>query len=192
MSARTTQTRAPECPARPPRGMHQIDVLPADKPLVAGLGALCAVQNFLFFVLYWGLWRDTSQVSTCLTTYFALGFDVVTCFAVCILVFGIVLGALINSTAIFALFFALHFLGGLCYTVAVVLVGHARFSADGKACAAISPSGTGDRIVVVWSAQVFLYCAYTFCMASIGYQAYGKRALALLRKTSPRPFVCDA
>ena len=98
---------------------------------------------------------------------------------------------LISTGSSFGFFFALHFLGGLSYTAAVVLVGHARFSSDGKACAAISPSGTGDRIVVVWSAQVFLYCAYTFCMASIFYQVYGKRAIALVHNKAPRPFVCD-
>ena len=141
---------------------------------------MCIIQNYLFFSLFWELWQNTGQSSDCLTTYFTLGFDTMTCFSVCILVFGVILGALVESVRLFCFFFVLHGIGGLAYSAAVVLVGLARFSDNGRACALIVGGGFGDRLTVVWAAQTFLYLAYTSCMGCIGYQAYGKRCLTFV------------
>jgi len=146
-----------------------------DKLVIGGIGLVMLIQNYSFFLTYWDLWSKTSSASVCSGTSTWLVFDSFVCFYVSVMVCGMVLGGWIDgSKVVWWVFFALHLVGGLCYTVATIGVGVTRYSDNGKTCAD-ADKGFRDRSVAVWIGQVVFYVPYCLCMASLAYQVVFKK-----------------
>ena len=67
----------------------------------------------------------------------------------------------------------MHLVGGACYTACTAMVPLARFSDDGKACAALNPVN-GDRLEAVFYLHAALYLVYVGGMLSITYFSFLK------------------
>merc|ERR1712190_600652 len=96
-----------------------------------------------------------------------------TCFCVAFLCVGMGFGGYTDDIVTFALYWLLHLVGGACYTICTFLVPIARFSDDGKLCAAYAPVN-GDRIEVVYYMHAALYFVYVGGMLSITYFSFAK------------------
>jgi hypothetical protein len=145
------------------------------KLMIGGIGLVMLIQNYSFFLTYWDLWSQTSSATVCSGTSTWLVFDSFVCFYVSVMVCGMVLGGWIDgSKVVWWLFFALHLVGGLSYTVATIGVGVTRYGNDGKTCAAANKSFR-DRSAAVWIGQVVFYVPYCLCMASLAYQVVYKK-----------------
>jgi len=151
----------------------------ADKPKILFHAAMMAIQNFGFFVMYWDLWGFTPGApavgpDVCEDTRFATGFMALTCFCVAFLCVGMGFGGYTDDVFVFTLYWLLHLVGGACYTVCTIMVPLARFSDDGKDCAASSPVNGGDRLEAVYIMHAALYLVYVGGMLSITYFSFLK------------------
>uniref|UniRef100_A0A7S1NNI7 Uncharacterized protein n=1 Tax=Eutreptiella gymnastica TaxID=73025 RepID=A0A7S1NNI7_9EUGL len=155
--------------------------LPEDKPKIVFHAVMMAIQNFGFFVMYYGLWGATPHPGLigdvsgdpCSNTRFATGFMALTCFCEAFLCIGMAFGGYTDDKTVFTLYWFAHLVGGLCYIFCTGAVPAARFSDEGKACAKLSPSN-GDRVQMVWIVHAVLFMVYVGGMLSITYFSFLK------------------
>ena len=150
-----------------------VSPLPEDKPKLVFHAAMMTIQNIGFMMMYYDIWGDTSPDFVCKDTREAVGFMALTCFCVAFLCVGMGFGGYIADTTTFALYWLLHLVGGACYTACTFMIPIARWSDDGKACAALTPVN-GDRLEVVYYMHAALYMVYVGGMLSITYFSFLK------------------
>ena len=153
--------------------------LPQDKPKIAFHAAMMAIQNFGFFKMYFDVWGSTLPSAVCDSTRYAVGMMAMTCFCVAFLCVGMGMGGLTDDKPAFILFWFAHLVGGSMYTACTVIVPIARWSDDGKLCAAANPVN-GDRTAIVYYMHAALYLVYVGGMLSITYFSYLKHVLPKL------------
>jgi len=151
--------------------------LPEDKPKIAFHGAMMAIQNFGFFIMYWDIWGATPYDDVCDSTRYATGMMSLTCFAVAFLCVGMAMGGATSDFYTFTLMWFLHLIGGSMYTACTVAVPAARYSTDGEKCAKLAPVN-GDRSDAVYLMHAFLYLFYVGGMLSITYFSFLKAKIA--------------
>mmetsp|Transcript_15746 Transcript_15746/g.49477 ORF Transcript_15746/g.49477 Transcript_15746/m.49477 type:complete len:163 (+) Transcript_15746:73-561(+) len=150
-----------------------VDPYEEDKPKIVFHAAMMAIQNFGFMTYYNDIWDDTPDAKVCEDTRFAVAFMSMTCFMVSFLCIGMAFGGYIGSNGTFALYWLLHLVGGACYTACTFMIPMARWSDDGKLCAAINPVN-GERTKAIWYMHVSMYMVYVGGMLSITYFSFLK------------------
>ena len=175
-------TPMPVDEAKPKAG--RIGVLVDDKPKIVFHAAMMAVQNFGFFTMYFDTWGDTPDAGVCHDTRFWVAFMAMTCFCEAFLCIGMGFGGYTDDAFVFPLYFLAHLVGGGCYTLCTVAIPLARYSSDGKECAALSPVN-GDRIQLVYIMHAALYLVYVGGMLSILFFSYLKPKRLQKKKVSP-------
>ena len=96
-------------------------------------------------------------------------------------------GGYSDDPCLFPFAWLVHLAGGLCYIFCTVAVPVARYSSDGKACAALHPV-IGDRVQVVYIMHAALFNVYVGGMLSITYFSYIKPKLrARAKKAAVSP-----
>eukprot|EP00937_MAST-01D_sp_MAST-1D-sp2_P000677 g677.t1 len=147
--------------------------LPEDKAKIAFHAAMMAIQNFGFFIMYAFLWNHAAAGgATCASTAYATGMMTLTCFGVAFLCVGMGMGGYTDDKVAFTLLWFLHLVGGSFYTACTVIVPAARWSDEGKACAANSK---GIPVSAVYIMHAALYLVYVGGMLSITYFSFLKQ-----------------
>lgn len=147
--------------------------LPEDKPKLVAHAVMMSIQNFGFMYFYFSIWGATPADAVCEDTRGAVSFMAMTCFFVAFLCVGMAFGGYVDDVTTFALYWFAHLAGGGAYTIATFAIPIARYSEDGKACAALAPV-VGDMTEVVYAVHAALYFVYVGGMLSITYFSYVK------------------
>ena len=158
--------------------------LAEDKPKIAFYGAMMAIQNFGFFIMYFAIWLATPEADACDETRFAEGFMALTCFLVAFLCVGMGFGGYIDDATTFYFYWIAHAIpavGG--YTTCTFLVPIARFSETGVACASLAPVA-GSAIQAVFILEAGLYFCYVGNMVSVTYFSFVKPTFGVTFKAS--------
>ena len=161
-----------------------VNAKPSDKPKIAFHATMMAIQNFGFMIFYFEIWGATPYATVCGPTRYATGMMALTCFCVAFLCVGMGYGGYISDRLMFAFYWFMHLIGGSFYTASTVIVPLAHFSADGTACAALSPVN-GERLTAVYTMHAALYLVYVGGMLSITWFSFLKNLLP--KKKLPHP-----
>ena len=91
---------------------------PADKPKILFYGAMMAIQNFGFFLMYFLIWLFVPLGDTCSDTRFWIGFFSLDCFVESFCVLWMAMGGYVDSTCWFIFGWMLHLVVAMPYCVA--------------------------------------------------------------------------
>ena len=148
---------------------------------------MMTIQNFGFFVMYFGIWLTTPSEEVCAETRFSEGFMALVCFLVAFLCIGMGFGGYIDDEVTFAFYWIAHAIPAVFgYTTCTFLVPMARFSETGEACAALAPVA-GSAIQAVFILEAGLYWCYVGNSESAGPQTllYSMPALTIDSRSRP-------
>lgn len=135
---------------------------------------MMSIQNFGFFIMYFALWLNTPAEDVCEKTRFAEGYMALTCFLVSWLCIGMGFGGYTEDPVLFPFYWVAHAAPAvLGYCVCTFLVPMARFSATGKACAALAPV-IGSAVQGVYIVHAGLFFCYVGNMLSVTYFSFLK------------------
>lgn len=162
--------------------------LPSDKPTICFHAAMMAVQNFGFFVMYYGLWADAPIDVICNSTRDIVGFMALTCFYVAFMCIAMAYGGYTDDSFLFPLYWFAHLAGGLCYVFCTYAIPTTAFyTEDGVGCTAVSPT-FGGRLKGVYITHAVLFLFYVYNMLSITYFSWAK---ATFFSSTPADVVVD-
>ena len=154
-----------------------------DKPKIVFHGAMMAIQNFGFFIMYYDIWGDTPGHATlpvagvCDRTRLWTGWMAMTCWGVSHLCVGMAFAGFTESNFFFPFYWFFHLIVALGYVLCTLTIPLARFSDDGVACALLNPTNS-ERLVVVYSVHAAFFFYYVFNMLSVTFFSCGKTYLA--------------
>jgi len=147
---------------------------PEDKVKIVFHITMMSVQNFGFFIMYFGLWLSTPVAETCDETRFAEGFMALTCFLVSWLCIGMGFGGYTEDPVLFPFYWVAHAAPAvLGYCTCTFLIPIARFSETGWACAALAPV-IGSAVQAVYIVHAGLFFCYVANMLSVTYFSFLK------------------
>jgi len=146
---------------------------PEDKPKIAFYGAMMAIQNFGFFLMYYQIYLTIPVLDDCSNMRYWLGFFALDCFVESFCVLWMAMGGYIDSTCMFTFGWFLHLFVALPYCICSVGIPVVVYSVPGTSCrASMGPSGLA-LVPVVW-VHVGLFFCYVWMMLSITYYSFVK------------------
>ena len=151
--------------------------LAEDKPKIAFYGAMMAIQNFGFFIMYFFIFNmipiSVPGVLDCNTVRFWVGFFALDCFIESFCVLWMAMGGYIADNCMFTFGWFLHLFVALPYCISTAGVPIAIFSSEGTLCrAAMGPAGL--TLVSVYYVHAALFMVYVWMMLSITYYSFIK------------------
>ena len=148
--------------------------LPSDKPTICFHAAMMVVQNFGFFVMYYGLWADAPIDAICDSTRGIVGFMALTCFYVAFMCIAMAYGGYTDDAFLFPLYWFAHLAGGLCYCFCTYAIPATIFyTPEGTDCSALAPV-YGGRLSAIYFTHATLFLFYVYNMLSITYFSWAK------------------
>jgi hypothetical protein len=148
--------------------------LPADKPKIVFYGAMMAIQNFGFFLMYYPFFTSIPAIADCETLRFWVGFFAIDCFVESFCVLWMAMGGYVEDNFWFKFGWILHLIVALPYCVCTVGIPLAMYGEDkGEVCRnAMGPAGYALE-AVYWTHCV-LFLVYVWMMLSITYYSFAK------------------
>ena len=167
---------------QPKRG--GLGVLEEDKPKIVFYGAMMAIQNFGFFVMYYQnypLIPLSAGLVDCEALRFWVGFFALDCFVESFVCLWMAMGGYTNDPCMFKFMWIVHLIVALPYCISTVGIPVSMYNDSGKACR--TAAGTaGDPILVTYWVHCTLFLVYVWMMLSITYfsflkpKCFGKKA----------------
>mmetsp|Transcript_4040 Transcript_4040/g.9634 ORF Transcript_4040/g.9634 Transcript_4040/m.9634 type:complete len:176 (+) Transcript_4040:123-650(+) len=152
-----------------------VNSLLSDKPTICFHAAMMVVQNFGFFVMYYGLWGDAPIDAVCDSVRFSVGFMALTCFYVAFMCIAMAYGGYTDDSVLFPLYWFGHLAGGLCYIFCTYAIPAAVFyTEDGTSCTTTVAPIYGARLKAVYFTHAVLFLFYVYNMLSITYFSWAK------------------
>jgi len=147
--------------------------LPADKPKILFYGAMMAIQNFGFFLMYFNLYLGTPVIADCSNMRYWLGFFGIDCFVESFCVLWMAMGGYVDSTCWFIFGWLLHLFVALPYCISTVGIPVVLYSDAGTTCrTAMGPGGLA--VVAVYWTHCALFLVYVWMMLSITWYSFVK------------------
>jgi len=146
---------------------------PADKPKIVFYGAMMAIQNFGFYIMYYNIFLNIPVIDACSNMRFWVGFFALDCFVESFCCLWMAYGGYIDSTCWFVFGWILHLLVALPYCISTVGIPVTLYEDDGEICrTAMGPSGLA--IVPVFITHAALFMVYVWMMLSITWYSFVK------------------
>jgi len=165
--------------------------LETDKPKIVFYGAMMAIQNFGFFLMYFQLWptipafqalpSGTGQAD-CQYLRFWVGFFALDCFVESFCCVWMAMFGYTSQGKGFAFGWVLHLLVALPYCVSTVGLPVAIYSDAAEVCRAAMGPGSDVLVAVYWT-HCGLFLVYVWMMLSITYFSFLKPTF--ITKASP-------
>ena len=150
--------------------------LAEDKPRILFYGAMMAIQNFGFFIMYYQIYPTIPMsvgLVNCQTLRFWVGFFALDCFIESFVVLWMAMGGYTDDKCMFAFGWTLHLIVALPYCVSTVGIPVSMYADEGKVCRT-AMGQTGDALSVVYWVHCILFIVYVWMMLSITYYSFAK------------------
>ena len=157
------------------RDPHTMPVhsLAEDKPKILFYGAMMAIQNFGFFIMYFQIFPHITNTTECHTLRFWVGFFALDCFVESFCCLWMAMGGYIADTFWFGFGWILHLLVALPYCISTAGIPMAMYSAEGTTCRA-SMGSAGLTLEPVYWLHAAMFLVYVWMMLSITYYSFLK------------------
>jgi len=153
-------------------GQHdRNEILREDRPKIVFFAAMMTIQNFGFFMMYYGIFGDIPDIHECTTLRYWIGLFALDCFVESFVCVWMAMAGYTNG--FFKTWWIIHLLVALPYVLCTGTIGLSLYSEDGTACQAAN-SGPLYKLDAVYMTHVGLFLVYVWCMLSVTYYSFVK------------------